>query len=579
MRLRPQDSWLLSSDHELWRGRIGCGTCMSSESQLPGIGAWLRPAIDRVAALPASVHTKLLAGFLLGAALLVAMAGLSLAVQAHMADRVAELNVAQQRLDLLRQTLYLVTSQSHYRTMALLTHDDTNIDSIASAKAEMLQDLDHLDAISPTTSRGLLARVRDSNQRFNDSGVQVLQLYQDGRPNDALALHLGQEHPLSHEIEQPVNLLLNDAEQQMELSQALFKADQQLLTDLVIGFSATSVLIALLLGFILSWSFLLPLQTVHRALARIAGGDFHEHVALANRDEFGALATNLNATSQELATMYGQLDDLNAQLRGTNTELLAQLKAQVEELARSRGLITEAEERLRRELAEVLHSRVQNRLLMVWYRLEEAQVLLGSASAEATALLADIRQQVDDIRERDVRELSHRLHPSIIRAGLLPALELLTEEMPRLDISISADPKVRSLDAATPSGIPEEIRLTAYRVVEEALGNVAKHAQASHVEVHLEVTPDGLGIQVRDNGRGFVEHTLRPGLGLGSIAARVGRVGGRWSMVSARGSGACLSVALPLSVQQVQDGLGAQVPLGQEHRSDPDGSRSVLRTA
>jgi signal transduction histidine kinase len=546
--------------------------------ELPVLGAWLRPLIDRVASVRASVHTKLLVGFLVGAGLLLAMAVLSLTVLAHMADRVGELDLAQERLDLLRQTLYLVTSQSHYRTMSLLTHDNSNLDSIAQSKATLLQDLDRLDAITPPSQRALMARVRETNQQFTDSGTQVLALYQAGRYDDALALHLAQEHPLSHQIEEPVGVLLSDAEQQMDASRATFEADQRLLSSLVIGFSAASLVVALLLGFVLSWSFLLPLQTIHRALARIAGGRFDEHVKLPNRDEFGALATNLNTTSDELAAMYGQLADLNAQLRGTNTELLVQLQAQVEELDRSRGLITQAEERLRRELAEVLHSRVQNRLLMVWYRLEETQELLASNPAAAAEKLADTRQLVDDIREQDVRELSHRLHPSIIRAGLLPALESLTEELPRLEIVIHADSEVRALDDAARDGIPEAVRLTAYRVVEESLGNAVKHADASHVDVHLTRVSAGLSIQIRDNGRGFDAHTLRPGLGLGSIAARVGRVGGRWSIDSAPGQGTCVSVLLPLSVQQVQDGLRTEVPLGQEHGSNSESSGAVLRT-
>jgi signal transduction histidine kinase len=558
------------------------GTPVPSEvaapPELPAFGAWLRPAIDRVASVRASVHTKLLVGFLFGAGLLLAMAILSLAVLAHMADRVGELDVAQERLDLLRQTLYLVTSQSHYRTMSLLTHDNSNLDSITQAKATLLVYLDRLDQITPPSQRALMARVRQANQQFTDSGTQVLALYQAGRYDDALALHLGQEHPLSHQIEEPVGLLLADAEQQMQASQATFDADQRLLTSLVIGFSAASLLVALLLGFVLSWSFLLPLQIIHRALARIAGGHFDEHVQLPNRDEFGALATNLNATSDELAAIYGKLEDLNAQLRGTNTELLAQLQAQVEELARSRGLITEAEERLRRELSEVLHSRVQNRLLMVWYRLDEAIELLASNPPAAAQELADIRQLVDDIREQDVRELSHRLHPSIIRAGLVPALESLTEEMPRLEITIHADAEIRALDDAARNGIPEAVRLTAYRVVEEALGNVVKHAEASHVDVLLTAVTGGLSLQIRDNGRGFDAHSLQPGLGLGSIAARVGRVGGHWSIDSTPAQGTCVSVLLPLSVEQVQDGLRAQVPLGQEHRADADGSRTILRT-
>src|SRR5437868_1384990 len=132
-------------------------------AEAPRLVALLRPIIDRVAATPASVHTKLLAGFLSGAVLLLAMGGLSVAVQAHMAGRDAELTRVERRLDLLRQMQYLVTAQSHYRAMALLTHDAANLQSLATAKAQFLSALDEVGSESPDAQRGLLLRVRAAN--------------------------------------------------------------------------------------------------------------------------------------------------------------------------------------------------------------------------------------------------------------------------------------------------------------------------------------------------------------------------------------------------------------------------------
>jgi signal transduction histidine kinase len=520
---------------------------VSTAPELPRLAAGLQPLIDAVAGVRASVESKLRAGFLFGVFLLVAMAVVSLAVQAHIAARIDELNLAQQRLDDLRQMDYLVTAQSHYRTMSLLTHDDSYVGEIAQAKAQFSQFLDAIEPITPYDQRGIVVRVREADQRFDTSGQQVLALYREGRIDDALSLHLAEEHPVSHEIEAAMGLLLDQGEQQMAASQATVAADQRLLTGLFIGFSVVSLVTALLLGFVLSWSFLLPLGTIHRALERMAAGRFDQHVSLPNRDEFGALARNLNTTSQELATMYGQLESLNAQLRGTNTELLAQLQAQVEELDRSRAMITEAEERLRRDIAEVLHSRVQNRLLVIWYRLEEVQRLLGEEASEPRQLLTEIRQQLEEIREQDVRELSHRLHPSIIRAGLLPALETLAQEMSPVEVRVEADDEVQQLDDPAGIHIPEVVRLTAYRVVEEALGNAVKHGAATHVDVDVHGTCDRLQVEIVDNGRGFDQTHARSGLGLGSIAARVGRVGGTWSIRSAPGSGARILVQLPLT--------------------------------
>lgn len=548
----------------------------SAKAALPWLVEQLRPFIERIAAIKASVHTKLRAGFLVGALLLVAMAAASLAVQAHIAGRIDELNRAQERLDGLRQMYYLVTAQSHYRTMSLLTHDDSYVQSIAQAKAEFQTHLDELEPILPAGERGLLARVREANQRFAVSSDQVLALYQAGQYQDALRLHLAQEHPISHDIEQPISALLDQAAQQMEASQATVDSDQRLLTGLFIGFSVVSLAVALLLGFVMSWSFLLPLGMIHRALERIAGGRFDAHVELSNRDEFGALARNLNTTSQELASMYGQLQTLNTELEGTNRELVSELQARVEELDRSRSMITEAEERMRRELAEVLHSRVQNRLLSIWYRLEEIQDQLESDSVSAKADLGHVRDQLDDIREHDVRELSHRLHPSIIRAGLLPALEVLAEETPKVRVELRASADVEELDDALHNGIPETIRLTVYRVVEEALGNVVKHANAQRATVELRLVDGGLQVEVIDDGMGF--DVVRPGLGLSSMAARVGRVGGTWSIRSAPGHGATVSAVLPCSVEQLQDGLRTEAAFGQEHGAEAGSDRSVARS-
>ena len=180
-------------------------------SDLPRFTRGLRPLIEGVAAVRASVHTKLLGGFLVGALLLVAMAALSLAVLAHMADRVSELNLAQERLDRLRQMDYLIIAQSHYRTMALLTHDNANNDLIAHAKADFLVDLDTARPDQPIRRArypGPRPRSQPSLRRVEHA---VLALYEAGQDAEAAAPPPGEEHPISHAIEAAETALLNDA--------------------------------------------------------------------------------------------------------------------------------------------------------------------------------------------------------------------------------------------------------------------------------------------------------------------------------------------------------------------------------
>ena len=91
----------------------------------------------------------------------------------------------------------------------------------------------------------------------------------------------------------------------MATAQSDFRSPARLFTGMVIAFSATSVIVALLLGFVLSWAFILPVRKMQRGARRdITAGNFDEHVEVPNRDEFGKLATDLNSTSERLATLF-----------------------------------------------------------------------------------------------------------------------------------------------------------------------------------------------------------------------------------------------------------------------------------
>ena len=226
-------------------------------------------------------------------------------------------------------------------------------------------------------------------------------------------------------------------------------------------------------------------------------------------------------------------------------------RRRVDELERSRALIVQAEEDLRREIAEQLHGGVQTKLLLAWYRLVECRGLLAADPGRAAALLDEIADTIEGIREQDVRQVSHRLHPSVIHVGLVPALETLVEgsakgSAGRRSVDVRTDDCVLALDDPVANRLPDPVRLAAYRVVEEALANVYRHAQASRATVEL-TAPDGtLEIVVRDDGRGFAPGQALAGLGMNAIAARVGQLGGAWWLDSAPGRGTTLTVRLPL---------------------------------
>jgi signal transduction histidine kinase len=91
------------------------------------------------------------------------------------------------------------------------------------------------------------------------------------------------------------------------------------------------------------------------------------------------------------------------------------------------------------------------------------------------------------------------------------------------------------------------LRLAAFRIFEEALGNVVRHAQATTVHITLGLDGhDFLVLTVADNGQGFDVDSVQPGLGLASIESRVQQVGGQWHITSQRGQGTTLAVRLVL---------------------------------
>jgi len=177
--------------------------------------------------------------------------------------------------------------------------------------------------------------------------------------------------------------------------------------------------------------------------------------------------------------------------------------ARTAELRRSRQRLVTAEESIRRDIAQQLHGSVQNRLIVLLLRLTELERTLQKEGPSAE--LTDICQKLEELLENHVRPISHRLYPSILRRGLVPALQSLGDQFETVTtVEMKFDETLIQRERDDRQFIPEPVRLAAYRIAEEALTNVAKHAKASGVTIELDLPAEGqLRLTVRDNGRGF----------------------------------------------------------------------------
>ena len=145
-----------------------------------------------------------------------------------------------------------------------------------------------------------------------------------------------------------------------------------------------------------------------------------------------------------------------------------------------------------------------------------------------------MREELVHLSE-DVHALSYRLHPSLLDdLGLVEALNAECDAFSRRE-SIPVEFKPRDV----PRDVASETALCLFRIAQESLHNVARHAGASAVEVSLRKVDEGLEMAVSDNGTGFnpAENRARPSLGLASMKERVHLLGGELDIESASGQG------------------------------------------
>ena len=101
-------------------------------------------------------------------------------------------------------------------------------------------------------------------------------------------------------------------------------------------------------------------------------------------------------------------------------------------------------------------------------------------------MLEDIRAELRSVQDKDIRQASHDLYPSVVKIGLVPALRSLTDRFRGvLDVELSVERDLQTEERRNWNLFPEEFKVGAYRIVEEALDNIIKHAGASSATVTL----------------------------------------------------------------------------------------------
>ena len=198
----------------------------------------------------------------------------------------------------------------------------------------------------------------------------------------------------------------------------------------------------------------------------------------------------------------------------------------------------------RRRVARELHDGLSQRLAKLQFDIEDLHAHCLTDPASTPNRLECLRQQIGDLAD-EVRSIAHGLHPSTIdNLGLAVAIRSYCR-----DFSTRSGIPVRVRIVDVPRRVPPDIGNPLYRIVQEALGNVAKHAGRASATVTLKAADGDIHLRVRDNGCGFPAESAgrSGGIGLVSMEERVLLMKGKFDLVSLPNRGVTITIRVPLA--------------------------------
>jgi signal transduction histidine kinase len=221
-------------------------------------------------------------------------------------------------------------------------------------------------------------------------------------------------------------------------------------------------------------------------------------------------------------------------------EQIVEARAELERLS---ARMVAAQEEERRSISRELHDEIGQTLSAVLVDAANLANRIPPDDAVAQRYLESIRTLADS-SVNSIRNIALLLRPSMLDdLGLIPALEWQAREVSR-----RSGIKVKVTDENVPESLPDAVRTGIYRIVQEALHNIARHSGAKNANITVRHEQDSIVLSVEDDGSGFDPKRTR-GLGLVGMEERVKQLGGRMDVQSSPGKGTRLRVTLPLESQ------------------------------
>lgn len=289
-----------------------------------------------------------------------------------------------------------------------------------------------------------------------------------------------------------------------------FAAGLAILISSLIVLTVGAGLIGTVFGRLASRGLVRRLESLDSAAEAWGRGDFSAAVHDDSPDEIGQLARRMNLMAQ-----------------------------QIQDLLRVRQNLATSEERNR--LARDLHDSVKQHVFATTMTLGTAKTLREQDPGVAWAMIDEAEDLSYEVQQ-ELTGLIHELRPVELEGrGLAAALQEYGQRWSRqtgIEVSVSLHGE---------RTIPQEVEQALFRLTQEALANVSKHAQAERVEITLACTEAGITLELADDGRGFDPASVSDkGLGLRSMRERIEALDGELKVESTPGSGTCLVARLEL---------------------------------
>jgi len=257
-------------------------------------------------------------------------------------------------------------------------------------------------------------------------------------------------------------------------------------------------IMAVLVAYFLARSIALPLQRTVALAEEIRRGNYSHRLEENIGGEIGSLSTAINEMADRIEERTAEIINRNEKL----TSEIVERKIAQDRLKKLSNKIVRLQEEERRRVSRELHDGINQLLVSVKYKIENFEEKFKGSPEEA---LKDMSKAIIFLEEAisEVRRVSHALRPSVLDdLGLAPAITNLSRifsDRNQIDI------EVNGVDEQTFARLPADVETAMYRIVQEALMNIEKHANATKVVIDVTHTDTNVTIRIEDNGERTTE--------------------------------------------------------------------------